>query len=93
MKVYVVVWTGLVLIVAAEVALTYARFPVGVQLSVLLALSFLEAGIGLLYFMRLKYERAILFWSLIPALIVALLLMDHIWPDAFRLMHQRLGAP
>jgi cytochrome c oxidase subunit IV len=93
MKVYVVVWIGLILIVAVEVALTYARLPVGLQLSALLALAFLGAGIGLLYFMRLKYERAILFWSFIPALIVAMLLLDHIWPDAFRLMHQRLGAP
>ncbi len=93
MKIYVAVWIGLMLIVAAQVALAYARLPAGTLFALLLALACIEAGIGLLYFMRLKYERAILFWSFIPGLVVALLLMDHIWPDAFRLMHQRLGAP
>jgi cytochrome c oxidase subunit IV len=93
MKVYVGVWIGLLFIVAAEVALAYARLPAGTLLSLLLALACIGAGIGLLYFMRLKYERAILFWSFIPALVVAMLLLDHIWPDAFRLMHQRLGSP
>jgi cytochrome c oxidase subunit IV len=93
MKVYVAVWIGLLFVVAAEVALAYAHVPTQTLLSLLLALAFIEAGVGLLYFMRLKYERAILFWSFIPALLVAMLLLDHIWPDAFRLMHQRLGAP
>lgn len=93
MKVYVAVWIGLLFIVAAEVALAYAHLSAGTLLALLLALAFIEAGIGLLYFMRLKYERAILFWSFIPALAVALLMLDHIWPDAFRLLHQRLGAP
>ena len=82
MRVYVAVWIGLLVIVAAEVAATYAHLTVGVQLAVLLALAVLEAGIALLYFMHLKYERPSLFWSLIPALVVVLVLMDHFWPDA-----------
>ena len=90
LPVYVVVWIGLLLIVGAEVALTYARLSVGAQLGGLLALAVLEAGIGLLYFMHLRYERPSLFWSLIPALVVVLILMDHFWPDAVRLLHQRL---
>ncbi|OLE61009.1 MAG: hypothetical protein AUG10_03075 [Gemmatimonadetes bacterium 13_1_20CM_2_70_10] len=93
MRVYVTVWIGLLVIVAAEVAATYAHLTVGVQLAVLLALAVLEAGIALLYFMHLKYERPSLFWSLIPALVVVLVLMDHFWPDAVRLLHQRLPAP
>ncbi|PYO83610.1 MAG: hypothetical protein DMD65_05295 [Gemmatimonadetes bacterium] len=92
MKMYVTVWIGLLLIVGAEVALTYARFPVGRLLALLLVLAVVEAGLGLLYFMHLRYERPSLFWSLIPALVVVLILMDHFWPDALRLMHQRLGA-
>ena len=93
MRVYVIVWIGLLVIVAAEVAATYAHFTVGVQLAALLTLAVLEAGIALLYFMHLKYERPSLFWSLIPALVVVLVLMDHFWPDAVRLLHQRLPAP
>jgi cytochrome c oxidase subunit 4 len=93
MKLYVVVWIGLLLIVGVEVVLTYAHLPVGTLLALLLVLAGLEAALGLLYFMHLKYERPSLFWSLVPALVVVLVLMDHFWPDALRLMHQRLLAP
>ena len=93
LRAYVAVWIGLLVIVGVEVAATYARLTVGMQLAVLLALAVLEAGLALLYFMHLRYERPSLFWSLIPALVIVLLLMDHFWPDAVRLMHQRLPAP
>jgi cytochrome c oxidase subunit IV len=93
MKLYLLVWIGLLLIVGVEVALTYARLPAGTLLGLLLLLAGLEATLGLLYFMHLKYERPSLFWSLVPALVVVLVLMDHFWPDALRLMHQRLPAP
>ena len=92
-KAYVFVWIASLAIVAGEVALTYARPPEATLFVLLLALAVIEAGIGLMFFMRLRYERAVLFWSLIPALIIAMLLLDHIWPDAFRLLHQRLAAP
>jgi caa(3)-type oxidase subunit IV len=90
MKRYVVVWMGLMLIVAIEVLLTYQHLPVGTLLASFLMLAFVGAGLGVMYFMHLRYERASLFWSLIPYLIFALVMMDHFWPDAFRLMHQRL---
>lgn len=93
MKPYVIVWFGLILIVAVEVWLTYQHLPAGCLLTVLLVLAFVGAGLGGMYFMRLRYERASLFWSLIPYLIFALFMMDHVWPDAFRLMRQRLPTP
>jgi cytochrome c oxidase subunit IV len=93
MRPYVVVWIGLILIVAIEVLLTYQHLPAGRLLAFLLVLAFIGAGLGVMYFMRLRYERASLFWSLIPYLMFALFMMDHVWPDAFRLMHQRLSAP
>jgi cytochrome c oxidase subunit IV len=93
MKVYVMVWLGLLLIVAVEVLLTYEHLPAGRLLASLLVLAFLEAALGLMYLMHLKYERSILFWSLIPYLVFALFMLDHIWPDALRLMHQRLPGP
>ena len=93
MKPYVVVWIGLILIVAIEVLLTYQHLPAGRLLAFLLVLAFIAAALGVMYFMHLRYERASLFWSLIPYLIFALFMMDHVWPDAFRLMHQRLPAP
>jgi len=93
MRPYVVVWIGLILIVAIEVWLTYQHLPAGRLLASLLVLAFLGAALGVMYFMHLRYERASLFLSLIPYLIFALVMMDHVWPDALRLMHQRLSAP
>ncbi len=90
MKGYVVVWIGLLLIVVVEVLLTYAHLAAGTLLTAFLVLAVLEAALGLLYFMNLKYERPILFWSLIPYLIFAMFMLDHVWPDALRLLHQRL---
>jgi cytochrome c oxidase subunit IV len=89
MKVYVAVWLGLILIVATEVLLAYAHLRPAVLLTALLALALVEAGAALLVFMHLKYERPTLFWSLIPALIFVLVLMDHLWPDALRLTSLR----
>ena len=90
MRLYVAVWLGLLLIVAAEVALTYAGLPTRSLLAALLVLALVEAGLGLMYFMHLKYERRTLFWSLIPALIFVFLMMNQFWSDAYRLrsLHQ-----
>ena len=93
MKRYVVVWLGLVYIVAVEVGVTLAHPPTGWLLAGLLVLALLEAGLALLYFMHLKYERRSFMWSVILAVVIAVVLMDHFWLDAFRLLHQRLAAP
>ncbi len=93
MRLNLVVWLGLMLLVVAEVALTYAHLSTAAQLAGLLSLAIIEAAVALLYFMHLKYERPLLFWTLIPTLVFTLVLMDHFWPDALRLLHLRLGAP
>lgn len=85
-RLYVLVWIGLLVIVGVEVALTYAGLPRGVLLTALLALAVLEAGLGVMYFMHLKYERRILFWSLIPGLIGVLFMLNHLWRDAARMI-------
>jgi heme/copper-type cytochrome/quinol oxidase subunit 4 len=53
-------------------------------------LTFIEAAIGLLYFMHLKYEKHSLLWSLIPAVVFVLFMMNHIWPDAFRMASMKV---
>jgi cytochrome c oxidase subunit 4 len=85
MRVYVVVWIALLIIVAVEVALTYAHLPVATQLGALMVLAVLEAGLAVMFFMHLKYERRSLFWSLIPAIVFVFVLMNYLWPDALRL--------
>ena len=90
MKFFAVLWAGLLGIVIVEVLLTYAGLrPLALTIS-LLALALIEAAVALLYFMHLKYERPILFWSLIPALVFVLVMFDHLWPDAFRVTSMRL---
>lgn len=90
MKFYVGVWIGLLIIAGVEVLLTYQGFSTGALLAILLILAVCEAGIALMYFMHLKYERSTLFWSLIPVTIFVLFLMDHLWADALRLVRIRV---
>ena len=90
MKRYVVVWVALVGIVALEVILTLLRLPTGVLLTELLLLAVIEAALALMYFMHLRYERRSFAWSVILAVVITVVLMDHFWFDAFRLLHQRL---
>jgi cytochrome c oxidase subunit 4 len=90
MGLYVGIWIALLVIVGAEVGLTYMHLSAGTQLAALLALAFIEAGLGVLYFMHLKYERTILLVSVVPTLLFVLFMMDHLWPDALRLLRLRL---
>ncbi len=90
MKFFIAVWIGLMCIVGIEVSITFRHLPPRELLVCLLVLAFLEAGIAVWYFMHLKYERAALAWSLLPALVFVVFMMDHIWPDAFRLLSMRL---
>lgn len=90
MKFFVAVWIGLMCIVGIEVIVTY-QHPSTRDLFVwLLVLAFIEAGIAVWYFMHLKFERAALTWSALPLLAFVLLMMNQIWPDAFRLFSFRL---
>jgi heme/copper-type cytochrome/quinol oxidase subunit 4 len=84
------IWIGLLCIVGIEVFLTYRGLSPGVLIASLLILAFMEATIAILYFMHLKYERPWLFWSLIPATIFVLFMMNHVWPDAYRLARLKL---
>jgi cytochrome c oxidase subunit IV len=86
LKPYVGIWIGLLLIACVEVFLTYRGFSTHGLMAVLLVLAFIEAGIGLLFFMHLKYERRSMRWALIVSVIFVLLMMNQIWPDAYRMV-------
>jgi cytochrome c oxidase subunit IV len=85
MKSYVGIWIGLSCIASVEVFLTYRGFSTQVLLAFLLILAFIEAGIGLLYFMHLKYDRPLLLWSFVLSVLFVLLMMNQVWPDAHRM--------
>ena len=86
MKLYLAIWVALLGIAGAEVFLSYRGLSTAALLSVLLVLAFLEAGIGLLYFMHLKYDRPILLWSFVLSVVFVLLMMNQLWPDAYRMV-------
>jgi cytochrome c oxidase subunit IV len=90
-KFYIGVWAGLMIIAAVEVVLTYHHsFSTGMLLAALLILSVTEAAIAVVYFMHLRYERATLFWSIVPITIFVLISMDQFWPDAIRMIKVRV---
>ena len=82
----VVVWIVLLCIVGVEVFVTYRGFSPVMLLACLLILALIEAGIGLLYFMHLKYDRPVLLWSFVLSIGFVLLMMNQIWPDAYRMV-------
>jgi len=90
MATYLGIWVGLLAIVGIEVAVTYRHPATKDLLAALLILAAIEAGIGLLYFMHMKYERKILFWTVVPITLFVLFMMDHVWADAYRLAQLRL---
>jgi len=85
MKFNIGIWVILLVIVGLEVVLALQHPPVRVLLVYLLGLAIIEAGIGVLFFMHLKYENSRLFWSLVPIVIFVLFMMNHVWPDAYRM--------
>ena len=90
MATYLGIWVGFLAIVGIEVAVTYRHPATKDLLAALLILAAIEAGIGLLYFMHMKYERKILFWTVVPITLFVLFMMDHVWADAYRLAQLRL---
>ena len=84
------IWAAMLAIVALEVVVTYARPSMPVLISALLLLASAQAFLGLMYFMHLRYERAILGWSMVGALLFVLAMMNQLWPDALRVFRLRL---
>jgi cytochrome c oxidase subunit IV len=93
MKVYLSVWLGMLVIVAIEATLVYLRVSTGMLVASLLVLAFFEAAVALRYFMHLKYEVPLLFWTLIPGLLLAFFMMNQFWADAARLNALRFPVP
>jgi heme/copper-type cytochrome/quinol oxidase subunit 4 len=88
----VMIWIGMLSIVVLEVVATYVRPSMPMLLGALLTLAALQAAFGLIYFMHLRHERAILGWSMVGVLLFVLSMMNQIWPDALRVLSLRLPS-
>jgi hypothetical protein len=82
---------GLMVIVGFEVVLTYQHLSVRRLLFALLCLASLEAFVGVMYLMHVKYENRLLFWTIYPATLFVLVMLNYIWPDAYRMARMSLG--
>jgi heme/copper-type cytochrome/quinol oxidase subunit 4 len=85
----IVVWGVMLVIVALEVAVTYARPAMPLLIATLLVLAAAQAFLALVELMHLRHERAILGWSMVGALLFVLAMMNQIWPDALRVFRLR----
>lgn len=87
---YVGIGVGLMVIVGVEVILTYQHMAPRTLLFSLLCLACLEAFVGVMYLMHVKYEKPILFWTVFPATLFVLIFLCYLFPDAFRMFNMRL---
>jgi caa(3)-type oxidase subunit IV len=89
---YLLVWAGMLGVMALEVTATYLRPSMPALLATLLLLAAIQAALGLIYFMHLRHERKILGWSMVGALIFVLSMMNQVWPDALRVFRLRFPS-
>lgn len=88
-KLFVGVWVWLVAITGAEVYLAYEHLNPTTMLLLLISMSVVKAGLIMSYFMHLRFEKASLVWSLIPAVLFCIGMMTIIFPDGIRLRDSR----
>jgi hypothetical protein len=50
-----------------------------------------EAFVGIMYLMHVRYESRLLFWTIFPATLFVLVLLNYLWPDAYRMARMSLG--
>jgi cytochrome c oxidase subunit IV len=86
---YIPIYITLLLLSGLQVFLAYTKLDRNRLLAAFLAVAVFSAALAVMYFMHMINERRSFFWSLIPATIFVLLMMNMIWSDSFRLLHMR----
>jgi cytochrome c oxidase subunit 4 len=86
---YIPVYLILLALSALQIFLAYSKLDRNRLLAAFLAVAIFSAALAVMYFMHMIDERRSFFWSLIPATIFVLLMMNMIWSDSFRLLHMR----
>ena len=83
------VYIALLVLSGLQVVLAYSHLDRNRLLASMLAVAIFSAALAIMYFMHMADERRSFFWSLIPATLFVLLMMNMIWSDSFRLLHMR----
>ncbi len=90
MRVMYFVWMWLLVLTGVEVLLAYLHTPVLIMLVCLLGFSIIKAALIMSWFMHLKFERIAVVYTIVPAMIMCLLLMNIIFGDSVRLKSRGL---
>ncbi len=88
-RLYLMVWSGLLILTIVEVILAYQPMGVALMLGLLLLLSFGKTGLIVAYFMHLRWERSSLVLTIIPAVAFCIAMMFIVFPDGLRLLEFR----
>ncbi|MGO8815332.1 MAG: cytochrome C oxidase subunit IV family protein [Terriglobia bacterium] len=88
-RVFMVVWFWLLALTGVEVFLGYKQLELKLMLVLLMGLSIVKAALIIAYFMHLRYEKASMAATLMPALVIVIVLMNIFLPDSLRLLHMR----
>jgi cytochrome c oxidase subunit IV len=83
-KLFISIWTVLVVLTLVEILLAYKQMPIILMLVVLLGLSIIKAALIVAYFMHLKFERLSLILTIVPMLLICIMLLFVFFPDSFR---------
>jgi len=86
---YIPIYVILLALSGLQIFLAYTKLDHNRLLAAFLAVAIFSAALAVMYFMHMINERRSFFWSLIPATIFVLLMMNMIWSDSFRLLHMR----
>ncbi|MGO8791336.1 MAG: cytochrome C oxidase subunit IV family protein [Terriglobia bacterium] len=88
-RIFLIVWFWLLALTGVEVFLGYKQLELKLMLVLLMGLSIVKAALIIAYFMHLRYEKASMAATLMPALVIVIVLMNVFLPDSLRLLHMR----
>ena len=92
-RLFLSVWSWLLLLTGFEVFLGYIHLPVVYMLVILMGASIVKAALIVAYFMHLRFERLNLVLTIVPAVVICICLLLILFPDSFRARNLRYAAP
>jgi cytochrome c oxidase subunit 4 len=84
---YLIVYAAILAIAGLQILIAYQHVETSRALLRMLSLAIIQAGLAVLFFMHMRWERRLLATTLIPVTIFVLLMMNMIWTDSFRILH------
>src|SRR5215216_5882631 len=93
-KGYLAIFAALFVLTAVTVGVSYLGLPVRSTILVALAIATTKAALVAMFFMHLKYERAMVYMALtLTAVVFAALLSFTLWSEADHVLGTRFAQP